>query len=120
MELLKLVPESPVRDGRELELRQSVIQMLFPTKGQSVPETIQAIDYAEALARKSGNPSQLVDLMIERGRPALIVGDLLAAARIFDQALEVAEKHQLAESVADCRCVLGHAHSLVVQRTALR
>ena len=37
--LLNLLPESPERDLRELELRQSVVRMLHVTRGYAAPET---------------------------------------------------------------------------------
>ena len=58
--LLNLLPESPERDLRELELRQSVVRMLAVTRGYSAPETIEAIERVAALAEKSGNLAQLV------------------------------------------------------------
>jgi hypothetical protein len=53
--LLNLLPESPERDLRELELRQSVVQTLYVTKGYAAPETIAATERAVALAEKSGS-----------------------------------------------------------------
>ena len=44
--LLNLLPESPERDLRELELRQSVVSMLHVTRGYAAPETIDAIERA--------------------------------------------------------------------------
>jgi predicted ATPase len=41
--LLNLLPESSERDLRELEFRQSVVQMLQVTRGHSAPETTDAI-----------------------------------------------------------------------------
>jgi predicted ATPase len=38
--LLNALPESPERDGRELELRQSIVLMLMVTKGNASHETI--------------------------------------------------------------------------------
>jgi tetratricopeptide (TPR) repeat protein len=64
--------------------------MLFLTKGQTVPETVQAVEDAAAVARKGGNLSQLVNLMLSRARNAMIEGDLIAAAQLADQALELA------------------------------
>ena len=67
MALLNLLPESPERDLRELELRQSVVRMLQVTRGYAAPETIDATERAAALAEKSGNLTQLVNWMISRG-----------------------------------------------------
>ena len=54
MALLNLLPESPERDLRELELRHSVVRMLMVTRGYAAPETIEATERAVALAEKSG------------------------------------------------------------------
>ena len=88
--LVNLLPESPERDVRELKLRQSVVRMLYFTKGYSAPETIDATKRAEALAEKSGNLTQLVHWATSRGQSALFSGNLLAAATLADQALEFA------------------------------
>ena len=72
--LLNLLPESPERDLRELELRQSVVRMLWVTRGYAAPETIDATERAAALAEKSGNLAQLVNLMIVRGVSTLDLG----------------------------------------------
>jgi tetratricopeptide (TPR) repeat protein len=88
--LLNLLPESPERDLRELELRQSVVQMLQVTSGHSAPETTDAIARAAALAEKNGNLTQLVGSMITRGFTVHFSGDLPAAGALADQALELA------------------------------
>ena len=80
--LLNLLPESPERDLRELELRQSVVQTLYVTKGYAAPETIAATERAAALAEKSGNLAQLVNWATSRSLNALVSGALSAASRI--------------------------------------
>ena len=60
MALLTLLPESPERDLRELELRELVVQMLNVTRGYAAPETREATERAAVLAEKSGNLTQLV------------------------------------------------------------
>ena len=88
--LVNQLPESPERDVRELDLRQSVVRMLYFTNGYSAPETIDATKRAEALAEKSGNLTLLVHWATSRGQSALFSGDLPAAATLADQALEFA------------------------------
>jgi tetratricopeptide (TPR) repeat protein len=88
--LLNLLPESPERDLRELELRQSIVSMLHATKGYAAPETLDAVEHAKALASKSGNLTQLVVLMILRGITAFTSGDLPTAGALADQALDIA------------------------------
>src|SRR6266851_5527250 len=90
LRLLSLLPESPERDRRELELMQTVVQMLYVTRGYGAPETNEAAERAAALAEKSGNLTQLVDWLIRRGITANMSGDLLAAGGALDHALELA------------------------------
>jgi tetratricopeptide (TPR) repeat protein len=104
--LLDLLPESPERDLRELEIRQSLVQMLHLTKGYSAPESIEATQRAVTLAQKSGNVRQLLNLMIALGVNDLSSGELPAAGNIADQALEIASREGGSPSF------FGRAHSL--------
>ena len=88
--LLKLLPESPERDGRELELRQAIVWMLYVTKSHASPEVIAATGQAAALAEKSGNLRQLAIWVNSRALATLLAGDLPAASTLADQALELA------------------------------
>jgi tetratricopeptide (TPR) repeat protein len=90
MTLITLLPESPERDKRELDLRQSIIGLLYITTGFAAPETQEAIRRAAALAEKNGNLAQLVSSVSSRVMIALFSGDLPAAASLADQALELA------------------------------
>jgi tetratricopeptide (TPR) repeat protein len=88
--LLSLSPESAERDLQELNLRQSIIWVLRITRGISSPEIVDACARAVALAKKSGNLSQLVFLMYATGATAMNAGDYESAATLADQALELA------------------------------
>ena len=88
--LLNLLPESPERDGRELELRQAVLLILDITAGISAPETIEATKRSAVLAEKSGNLRQLLGLLLRRGFAAYFSGDLSTAGALADQALDLA------------------------------
>jgi len=88
--LIELLPETPQRDLRELGLRQSVVRMLFITRGYSAPESIEAADRAVTLAEKTGNLRQLINLILSRGFTAVIGGDLLNGTALADRALELA------------------------------
>ena len=105
--LLKLLPESPERELRELDLTYSTVRVLIFTSGFSAPETIQAIERATALAEQSGNLKQLTDLMISRGGTMFISGALVAASAVADRALELALREGSPES-------LGRAHTLQI------
>jgi tetratricopeptide (TPR) repeat protein len=104
--LLGLLPESRERDLRELKIRQSLVKMLHLTKGYSAPETIDATERAAALAEKSGNLRELLNLMIATGVNALSSGDLPAAGANADQALELALREGSSSSL------LGRVHAL--------
>ena len=87
--LLNLLPESPERDRRELELRHLVRGMLWTTRGFATPETIDAIERATALAEKSGNLTQLLNLALAKGVNAMNAGNLPVAGALADEALDL-------------------------------
>jgi class 3 adenylate cyclase/tetratricopeptide (TPR) repeat protein len=90
LDLLPQLAESAARDRQELELRQSLIGMLWVTKGFATPETIAATERAAALAEHSGTLAQLVDSVLSRCAVALSSGDFPAAGALADQALDLA------------------------------
>src|SRR5262249_48865678 len=106
--LLKLLPESPERELRELELTQSIALTLMFTAGYSAPEAIDAIERGAALAERSGSLKQLVDLMILRGGAYVVAGNFQAAAALADRALELAVREGSPVNV-------GRAHHLQIQ-----
>jgi tetratricopeptide (TPR) repeat protein len=64
--------------------------MLMVTKGNAPPETIEAIERADALIEKSGNVTQLRNWVMSRSLIAFEAGNLPAAIALADQALELA------------------------------
>ena len=90
LQLLNLLPESPQRDDRELELRQSLWGMFFLTKGNAAPEQVDTNKRIAALAQKTGNLSELTNSVFLRGITTFGSGDLPGAAALADQALELA------------------------------
>ncbi len=88
--LLHLLPESPERDLREHELLQSVVGTLFLSRGYTAPETNEVRARGQALAEKSGNLTELVRWIFERGCSVYDTGDLAAANALADQAFELA------------------------------
>jgi tetratricopeptide (TPR) repeat protein len=88
--LLKLLPESPERDLRELELRYSILSIIHVTRGFSAHDAIGAAECAAALAAKTGNLTRLVSSMVGRGTTAFVSGKLPTARALADQALELA------------------------------
>ena len=101
--VLNLLTETPERDDRELHFRQSVVQVLYITKGFAASETKDATERAAALAEKSGNLTQLVSSVSSQVMIALFSGDLPAAAALADQALEFALREGSPR-------ILGRAH----------
>jgi tetratricopeptide (TPR) repeat protein len=88
--LLNLLPESHERDGRELELRQSLVQMFHLTRGWAASETVAAFERVGVLAERSGDLLQLVGSMTQRSFHACVAGDFSTAAALADEALEFA------------------------------
>ena len=87
---VELLSESPERDHRELELRQSVVWALYVTKSHASTEAIAAIERAAVLADRGGSLSQLVISLFSRGLAGLISGDLQTGRALEDQALVLA------------------------------
>jgi class 3 adenylate cyclase/tetratricopeptide (TPR) repeat protein len=90
LKLLELMPDSPERDVRELALRHAILIVLLFIKGGGAAEAIDAAERAIAVARKSGNLSQLSHLMTTRAFSVLISGDISAAAMLANEASALA------------------------------
>jgi class 3 adenylate cyclase/tetratricopeptide (TPR) repeat protein len=90
LELLPQLPESADRVRQELELGQSLVGMLWVTKGYAAPEAIEMTERVAALAEHSGTLTQLVDSVYRRWQVAFASGDLPAASALADQALDLA------------------------------
>jgi class 3 adenylate cyclase/tetratricopeptide (TPR) repeat protein len=88
--VLKLRPESPERELRELELAQSIVRLLMLTAGYSAHETIDAIEQTAVLVEKSGSLKQLFNLLISQALSFLTAGNFSAAIALADPALELA------------------------------
>jgi tetratricopeptide (TPR) repeat protein len=88
--LLNVLRESSERDGRELELRESIVQMLRLTRGWAAPETVEAAARIGLLAERSGNLARLVGSVGTRCFHANLAGDLSTAAALADEGLELA------------------------------
>jgi len=111
--LVVRLPESPERDKRELEHRQSVIRLLSITRGSAAPETSDAVERTAALAENSGNLKQLLTLIISRWYVAHDAADLPTAATLADRALQLALR-------SGSRNDLGHVHKIQVQTRFFR
>jgi predicted ATPase len=112
--LLNTLPESPKRDLRELQLRLSIYSMLWVTRGPSSLETLEAAARTTAVAEKSGNLAQIVELMFTAGVSAIIaLRDVSAIITLADQALSLALREGSPAS-------LLLAHSLQIQMSLIR
>jgi class 3 adenylate cyclase/tetratricopeptide (TPR) repeat protein len=103
--MMSSLPESPELVARELELRRAVFSMLWVTKGFSAPETSAVAERAAALAEKSGDLTQYCNWIRSQCLAAFLAGKLPAAAKLADQALELALREGSPNSV-------GRAHML--------
>ncbi|MBV8770745.1 MAG: AAA family ATPase [Deltaproteobacteria bacterium] len=81
---------SPEGDHRELELNQSVAQMLQMTKGWIASETVEAVQRVGAVAEKNGSLRQLANSLETRGFTAFMAGELSIASGLADQSLDLA------------------------------
>jgi tetratricopeptide (TPR) repeat protein len=110
LDLLPQLPEGAWRDRQELELWQSLIGMLWVTKGIAAPEAIAASERAAALAAHSGTLAQLVDSVFSSVLIAFTSGDFPAATALADQALDLAVREGSPTSLAS-----AHYAQLIVR-----
>jgi predicted ATPase len=88
--LLSLLPESPERDLRELNVWLPLFGCLQITRGWAASETVGAGTRMRLLAERSGNLRRLVESVFTRSFHACLAGDLSIAAALADEALELA------------------------------
>ena len=98
--LLSLQPESPERDLRELQFRQSFVAMLQITRGWAALETIEAVKRAAMLAETSGNLAQFANWVGARAFTAWISADLSTSMALAEQALELRLRDGNANGIA--------------------
>jgi tetratricopeptide (TPR) repeat protein len=92
LDLLPQLPEGAARDRQELGLRQSLVEVLWVTKGWAAPETVAASERVAALAEHSGTLTQLADSVLSRCSVAFSSGDLRAAGALAHQGLDLARR----------------------------
>ena len=109
LDLIPQLPECNERVRQELELGQSLAQVLWGTKGGAAPETIATAERVAALAERSGTFTQLVDSAVSRCAMTINMGDLPAASALADQALDLARREGSPGR-------LGVAHQLQMNR----
>jgi DNA-binding winged helix-turn-helix (wHTH) protein/tetratricopeptide (TPR) repeat protein len=88
--LLNALPESPDRDLLELELRQSLVSFLQVTQGWAASNTRKAGERIAALAQKTGSLVQVSNALARQSFDAWMAGNLSDAAKLADEALELA------------------------------
>jgi tetratricopeptide (TPR) repeat protein len=97
--LLNELPRS-LEYVKEVDLRESVVHMLWMTKGYSSPETIEAVEQEATLAEKSGNLTDLAGVLGSRWTAVYAAGDLRSAIALADQSLELAYRNSDPVSLA--------------------
>ncbi|MGO9268153.1 MAG: AAA family ATPase [Candidatus Binataceae bacterium] len=90
LSLIALLPESPERNRRELDLREAVLVVLRVTRGYAAPDTIAATQRVTKLAEKSGDLRKLSRSAGHQFLDAVHAGNLSAAAAFADKALDSA------------------------------
>jgi class 3 adenylate cyclase/tetratricopeptide (TPR) repeat protein len=101
---LNLLRESPERDAREIQLLQSLFEILFVTRGWAAPETVAAAERARMLVEERGNLGQrigsLFGSMHLRWARAFLAGEMRVAGTLADQALELAQRESSSTALA--------------------
>jgi predicted ATPase len=88
--LLHSLPESPVRDGSEIELQLALGLCLFPTKGAAEAKLpyMRALDLAE----RSGEPRQRFDALYGVWQANSMSGGIATACPLSERLLGMAER----------------------------
>ena len=88
--LLHSLPESPVRNGLEIELQLALGLCLYPTKGgvEAKPRYMRALDLAE----RSGEPQQRFEALYGVWQSTRTSGGIAAASPLSERLLRMAER----------------------------
>jgi class 3 adenylate cyclase/tetratricopeptide (TPR) repeat protein len=97
---IALLPESPDRNSRELDLRQAILVVLRVTRGYAAPETMAATQLVTKLTEKSGDVRKLSQSAGAQFLDAVHAGNLSAAAGLADKALDSAMRSDSTALVA--------------------
>src|SRR5713101_421567 len=100
LESLSELTESPERDSRELDLRQTMLVVLRLSRGYAATETIAATQLVARIAEKGGDVSRLSQSSGAQFLAALHVGSLSAARAFADRALDSALRARSTSLVA--------------------
>jgi tetratricopeptide (TPR) repeat protein len=88
--LLHSLPESPVRNGREIELQLALGLCLFTAKGAVAAKPPYA--RAHELAKTSGEPQQRFEALYGVWQSTMVSGGLAAARPLSERLLRLAER----------------------------
>jgi predicted ATPase len=88
--LLHSLPESPVRNGREIELQLALGLCLFTAKGAVAAKPPYA--RAHELAKTSGEPQQRFEALYGVWQSTMVSGGLAAASPLSERLLRLAER----------------------------
>jgi predicted ATPase len=88
--LLHSLPESPVRNGREIELQLALGLCLYPTKGAVAAKA--AYTRALELAESSGEPQQRFEALYGVWQSTTSSGGIAAASPLSERLLRMAER----------------------------
>jgi class 3 adenylate cyclase/tetratricopeptide (TPR) repeat protein len=88
--LLKGLPQSAERDGRELDLCSALVRVLQVTRGYSAPETVEWGERVRILAEKLGDLSHLIRQQARTWAAIFVTGDYATAGALAEQILELA------------------------------
>jgi predicted ATPase len=88
--LLHSLPESPVRNGREIELQLALGLCLFTAKGGVAAKPAYA--RAHELAETSGEPQQRFEALYGVWQSTIVSGGVIAASALPERLLRLAER----------------------------
>jgi class 3 adenylate cyclase len=123
LEVVRALPQGPVRDAHEFHLQLSLGQALTVTKGYG-PEMAAAFAQAQALGEVAATPSEAALLLVGLWGPTLSTQGPAVAAPLAARALAAAERAGLAPGLVWAHLAQGancyHAGDLAGSRTHLR
>jgi hypothetical protein len=100
---LKMLPETPQRDERELELGVAFAMVIHTTLGNAAPEAVAIVARNNALAEKGGDLDQLMGRRFGNFAGAFMAGNWTQASPMADQLLDLAERGDADETTAGNR-----------------
>ena len=108
--MLRTLPETPERDGRELAHIATLTAVLYTLKGTASAETIEVIARHRALAEKTGNLQRVVSSRLGIFLQTFMAGDLSRAAALADQLTDLVESVRDSPDAASVRTGVRIAH----------